>query len=66
MKFRMWCFTKSLSNAVICNSLLSISLGEFPTENGLVAPGMFCQYTVRFAPDSLADYDDVLEVSNIS
>lgn len=44
----------------------SVSHGEFPTENGLVAPGMFCQYTVRFAPDSLADYDDVLEVKTQS
>uniref|UniRef100_A0A671SG08 DLEC1 cilia and flagella associated protein n=1 Tax=Sinocyclocheilus anshuiensis TaxID=1608454 RepID=A0A671SG08_9TELE len=36
--------------------------GRFPGEGGIVAPGMSCQYMVRFAPDSLADYEDVLVV----
>ncbi|XP_062335007.1 deleted in lung and esophageal cancer protein 1 isoform X2 [Osmerus eperlanus] len=40
----------------------SISLGRFPGEGGIVAPGMSCQYTVRFAPDSLADFEDFLVV----
>ncbi|RXN09899.1 deleted in lung and esophageal cancer 1-like protein [Labeo rohita] len=35
---------------------------RFPGEGGIVAPGMSCQYMVRFAPDSLADYEDVLVV----
>eukprot|EP00794_Sanderia_malayensis_P003460 gene3460-3956_t len=41
----------------------SIGLGKFPTTDGnLIAPGMSCQYCIRFAPDSLADYDDTLKV----
>uniref|UniRef100_A0A8C1K7E1 DLEC1 cilia and flagella associated protein n=1 Tax=Cyprinus carpio TaxID=7962 RepID=A0A8C1K7E1_CYPCA len=40
----------------------SVGLGRFPGEGGIVAPGMSCQYMVRFAPDSLADYEDVLVV----
>ncbi|KAK1884689.1 Deleted in lung and esophageal cancer protein 1 like [Dissostichus eleginoides] len=31
----------------------SIGLGRFPGEGGVVAPGMSCKYTVRFAPNSL-------------
>lgn len=41
----------------------SLVLGKFPGEHGLVAPGLSCQYPVKFAPDSLGDYDDVLKVS---
>uniref|UniRef100_A0A672HDS9 DLEC1 cilia and flagella associated protein n=1 Tax=Salarias fasciatus TaxID=181472 RepID=A0A672HDS9_SALFA len=40
----------------------SIGLGRFPGEGGIVAPGMSCKYTLRFAPDSLADYTDFLVV----
>ncbi|XP_078460182.1 deleted in lung and esophageal cancer protein 1-like [Lampetra planeri] len=40
----------------------SIGLGRFPSESGCVAPGMSCSYSVRFAPDSLADVDDFLLV----
>ncbi|XP_071341210.1 deleted in lung and esophageal cancer protein 1 [Trachinotus anak] len=40
----------------------SIGLGRFPGEGGVVAPGMSCKYTVRFAPDSLADYEDFIVV----
>lgn len=29
---------------------------------GTIAPGMYCQVVVRFAPDSLADYDDLVTV----
>lgn len=36
--------------------------GRFPGEHGVVAPGLSCQYPVKFAPDSLADYDDVIKV----
>uniref|UniRef100_A0A8K9XQ87 DLEC1 cilia and flagella associated protein n=1 Tax=Oncorhynchus mykiss TaxID=8022 RepID=A0A8K9XQ87_ONCMY len=42
----------------------SLGLGQFPGEGGIVAPGMSCQYTVRFAPDSLADYQDFLVVES--
>uniref|UniRef100_A0A8C5QKX5 DLEC1 cilia and flagella associated protein n=1 Tax=Leptobrachium leishanense TaxID=445787 RepID=A0A8C5QKX5_9ANUR len=40
----------------------SIGLGKFPGEGGIVAPGMSCQYTVRFVPDSLADFEDFVLV----
>ncbi|XP_038584685.1 deleted in lung and esophageal cancer protein 1 [Micropterus salmoides] len=40
----------------------SIGLGRFPGEGGVVAPGMSCKYTVRFAPDSLGDYEDFIVV----
>ncbi|XP_017573141.2 deleted in lung and esophageal cancer protein 1 isoform X1 [Pygocentrus nattereri] len=44
----------------------SVGLGRFPGDGGVVAPGMSCQYTVRFAPDSLADYEDFLLVETQS
>ncbi|XP_064614552.1 LOW QUALITY PROTEIN: deleted in lung and esophageal cancer protein 1-like [Liolophura sinensis] len=44
----------------------SIGLGQFPGEQGLVAPGMSCHYTIRFNPDSLGDYDDVIKVQTQS
>lgn len=28
----------------------------------MVAPGMSCKYTVRFAPDSVGDYEDFITV----
>ncbi|XP_073437582.1 deleted in lung and esophageal cancer protein 1 isoform X2 [Dendrobates tinctorius] len=40
----------------------SVSLGKFPGEGGIVAPGMSCHYTVRFVPDSLADFEDFILV----
>ncbi|KAJ8279540.1 hypothetical protein COCON_G00066060 [Conger conger] len=40
----------------------SIGLGKFPGEGGTVAPGMSCQYTVRFVPDSMADFADFILV----
>lgn len=36
--------------------------GRFPGEGGVVAPGMSCKYVVRFAPDSLGDYEDFIVV----
>ena len=39
----------------------AMALVEFPGEGGLVAPGMSAvRLTVRFLPDSLADYQDAL------
>ncbi|KAK5849638.1 hypothetical protein PBY51_013957 [Eleginops maclovinus] len=40
----------------------SLGLGRFPGEGGVVAPGMSCKYTVRFAPDSMGDYEDFMVV----
>lgn len=42
--------------------MLLLSTGRFPGEGGIVAPGMSCKYMVRFAPDSLADYEDFIIV----
>ncbi|KAJ0059524.1 hypothetical protein NL108_001875, partial [Boleophthalmus pectinirostris] len=42
----------------------SIGLGRFPGEGGIVAPGMSCKYTIRFAPDSLADFQDFIVVES--
>ena len=37
---------------------------EFPdSPTGVIAPGLHCLVRVRFSPDSLADYDDALEVT---
>lgn len=40
--------------------------GQFPGEHGLVAPGMSCHYDIRFAPDSLKDYDDEIRIQTQS
>ena len=40
----------------------TVSQGEFPLEDALVAPGMSCTYTITFTPDTLGDFDDVLVV----
>uniref|UniRef100_A0A8W8MX88 Deleted in lung and esophageal cancer protein 1 n=1 Tax=Magallana gigas TaxID=29159 RepID=A0A8W8MX88_MAGGI len=44
----------------------NIGLGQFPGEHGLVAPGMSCHYGIRFAPDSLMDYDDEIRIQTQS
>ncbi|XP_061179869.1 deleted in lung and esophageal cancer protein 1-like isoform X2 [Saccostrea echinata] len=44
----------------------NIGLGQFPGEHGLVAPGMSCHYGIRFAPDSLIDYDDEIRIQTQS
>ncbi|XP_078286073.1 deleted in lung and esophageal cancer protein 1 isoform X7 [Rhinoraja longicauda] len=43
-------------------TFFSVGLGKFPGEGGMVAPGMSCQYTIRFAPDSPAEFEDFLIV----
>ena len=40
----------------------SISECVFPSEHGLLAPGMACSTVVRFKPESLADYEDALSI----
>ncbi|CAC5401955.1 unnamed protein product [Mytilus coruscus] len=47
-------------------SYFSVGLGQFPGEHGLVAPGMSCHYAIRFAPDSLKDYDDEIRIQTQS
>lgn len=44
------------------NFLTYVSSGRFPGDGGMVAPGMSCKYTIRFAPDSLGDYEDLVTV----
>lgn len=48
------------------SNIFSVGLGQFPGESGLVAPGMSCKYDIRFAPDSLKDYDDQIFVQTQS
>uniref|UniRef100_A0A8V1A8F0 DLEC1 cilia and flagella associated protein n=1 Tax=Gallus gallus TaxID=9031 RepID=A0A8V1A8F0_CHICK len=43
-------------------SVFSIGPGKFPGKGGMIAPGMTCQYTVQFVPESLADYTDYIWV----
>lgn len=38
------------------------SLPRFPASEGLLAPGMAAEVTLRFCPDSLGDYEDALGV----
>lgn len=40
----------------------TIGLGQYPGDHGLVAPGISCIYTIRFAPDSLGDFKDELKI----
>jgi len=37
--------------------------GQFPTSEGSLAPGIACTYIVTFCPDSIATFDDCLQVS---
>lgn len=39
-----------------------MSLLRYPTHSGRIAPGMAAEVTIRFTPDSLADYDDALVI----
>lgn len=39
-----------------------VFLGCFPTEDGLIAPGMQCSFTITFTPDSLANYSEEMQV----
>lgn len=41
---------------------MCVLAGKFPGEDGVIAPGMSCKYIVRFAPDSLEDYEDFIAV----
>ncbi|XP_075260497.1 deleted in lung and esophageal cancer protein 1-like [Convolutriloba macropyga] len=42
----------------------SVSLGSFPTDGGLVAPGLSSLYVVNFVPETLADCDDEIIVQS--
>ncbi|XP_046844531.1 deleted in lung and esophageal cancer protein 1-like [Xenia sp. Carnegie-2017] len=40
----------------------SIGQGQYPGEHGVIAPGMNCSFLVRFAPDSLTDFVDKIQI----
>ncbi|NWU92194.1 DLEC1 protein, partial [Upupa epops] len=40
------------------SSAFAIGPGKFPGKGGMIAPGMTCQYTIQFIPQSLGDYED--------
>ncbi|XP_033106181.1 deleted in lung and esophageal cancer protein 1-like [Anneissia japonica] len=44
----------------------SVGLGQFPGDYGIIAPGMSCQYKIRFIPDALIDFDDELQIQTQS
>ncbi|XP_066918648.1 deleted in lung and esophageal cancer protein 1 homolog [Clytia hemisphaerica] len=43
----------------------SLKMGDFPSTNGLVAPGMSCTFTIQFTPETLEDYNDQIEVKTM-
>ncbi|XP_038149593.1 deleted in lung and esophageal cancer protein 1 [Cyprinodon tularosa] len=47
-------------------SYFSINGGRFPSDGGIIAPGLSCKYTLRFTPDSLGDYEDFIMVETDS
>jgi len=40
--------------------------GQFPSYTSQVAPGLSCVYHIRFSPDALCDFDDVLIVETLT
>uniref|UniRef100_W5MU66 DLEC1 cilia and flagella associated protein n=1 Tax=Lepisosteus oculatus TaxID=7918 RepID=W5MU66_LEPOC len=56
-----YCYSSAFITLPITSKYFTV-LGKFPGEGGIVAPGMSCHYTVRFAPDSLADFEDFVLV----
>ena len=36
--------------------------GQYPGEDGFIAPGLVAKFNVRFMPDSFANYEDEIEV----
>ncbi|NXI31871.1 DLEC1 protein, partial [Sterrhoptilus dennistouni] len=38
--------------------------GKYPGKGGMIAPGMACQYTVRFIPEYLGEYEDYILVES--
>ncbi len=44
--------------------MISPHAGYFPTEDGMIAPGMKCSFIVTFTPDSLASYRETMKVSD--
>jgi hypothetical protein len=48
-----------------CN-YFSLSLGQYPQGQSVIAPGLSAQFNLRFSPDSLCSYQDeiTIECSN--
>ncbi|RMZ94374.1 Deleted in lung and esophageal cancer 1, partial [Brachionus plicatilis] len=44
----------------------SLSLGQYPQGQSLIAPGLSAQFNIRFSPDSLCSFEDqiLVECSN--
>ena len=43
-------------------SVIVLVLGKYPGLDSLVAPGISSRFNVRFMPDSLANYEDEIQV----
>ena len=48
---------------IIIMIIVLFSAAHFPNAEGVIAPGMTCTYSVKFFPDSLADFEDEIKVS---
>lgn len=59
--FPLFCFGAGKCRDLHFNESIGVP-GKFPGDGGVVAPGMSCHYTVLFAPDSLANFQDCLLV----
>lgn len=46
----------------MCSITSILCIGQYPGEHGVIAPGMNCSFLVRFAPDSLTDFVDKIQV----
>ncbi|CAN8185146.1 unnamed protein product [Coccothraustes coccothraustes] len=46
------------------SSVFFIRPGKYPGKGGMIAPGMACQYTVRFIPKYLGEYEDHILVES--
>ena len=60
-----WC-RHTYSGLIVSLIAFFSVIGKFPGEEGIVAPGMSCQYNIRFMPDALMDFEDELTVSTQS
>ena len=53
------------SRAPSASRHFSVTEMRWPSQHGMLAPGMSCSCSVRFKPDSLADYEDSLVLSEV-
>lgn len=52
--------TRRLRILPLATEFFSIHQISFPDDSGFIAPGMSCRLTIRFAPDTPSDFQDVI------